>query len=136
MTSSFANTERFVRDIRGPAASILWILMLTGRSLNNEQLCRSTGYSDKSVKDGIDRLAAHGLVQDNGRAYGWSLKPQSQLPLPFRNLWQGHHGNFLEDGMETTNAETGRTQESACSQNQGTQDAPFAGAGSQDTPPR
>lgn len=134
MSNSLSEAERFVRDIRGAAASILWILMITGRSLNNEQLCQATGYSDKSVKDGVGRLAGYDLIQDNGRPYGWSVK--KQLPLPFRELWQGHHGKYLMDGdMETTDAQTGQTQESARSQNQGTQDAPVAGAGSQDTQP-
>ena len=113
--------ERFVRDIKGPAASILWVLLLSGSSLTKSQLERATGYSDKSVVKGLERLAGYGLVQDNGRAFGWSMA--KQLPLPFWELWQGHSGLLTQ---------TERRQEAACP-SPGSQ-VTRLGVGSQDTP--
>ncbi len=130
MADPFEQTQRFVRDIKGPAASILLVLLMSGRSLTQAQLEEATGYSDKPVRQGIDRLTDYGLLQNNGRYDGWCISPQ--LPLPFKELWQGHHGKFLEDGDD---AQTGQTQESAYSPATETQDAPPAGAGSQDTLP-
>lgn len=122
---------RFVRDIKGAAASILWILLLSGNSLTKEQLENATGYSDKPIAKGLQRLTEYGLVQDNGRYHGWSITSTKQLPLPLQALWQGHDGVLL-DGTES--AQTGRPQEVACS-TAGSQAPLLADVGSQDTPP-
>lgn len=124
MINSFVEQKRFVRDIRGAAASILWILLMSGRSLTNIDLEDATGYSDKPINQGTARLQEYGLIQDNGIA-GWSIANVTQLPLPFRELWQGFHGKHLMDN----NAQTGPTQESVWSYANG------AAAGSQDTLP-
>lgn len=132
---SHTEITQFVRDIRGAAASVLWVLMLTGRSLTGQELEEATGYSDKSVRSGLDRLATYGLIQDNGQLNGHSIN--GQLPLPFLQLWQGHHGKFIEDGVDdasiTDSAQTGRPQAAAYSPDG--HKFPLVDAGSQDTLP-
>lgn len=84
---TFVEQKRFVRDISGPAASVLLILLLSGRSLTAIELEDATGYSDKSVAAGLRRLEEYGLVQNNGRANGWSLVAgRMPLPLPLMEL--------------------------------------------------
>lgn len=81
---------RFIRSIKGAAASILWVLILSGRACTNEDLQLATNYSDKPIKDGLSLLEAEGLVQYNGKFNGWSLAGGFyQLPLPFHQLVAG-----------------------------------------------
>lgn len=80
---TFEEQVDLVRNLKGAAASILWILLLSGRSLTNKELQQATKYSDKSVKDGLDWLEPRGFVQFNGRANGYSLGiTMRQLPIP------------------------------------------------------
>lgn len=82
---TFEEQQDFVRNIRGASASILWILLLSGRSLTNKELQRSTGYSDKPVTDALSRLEPRGLVQFVGQHDGWTLG-SGLLRLPFSPL--------------------------------------------------
>ena len=47
-----------VRTLKGAAGSILWILLLSGRTLTAVQLQEATGYSDKPVSAALARLLA------------------------------------------------------------------------------
>jgi hypothetical protein len=87
---NFQEQEDFVRNIKGAPASILWILLLSGRSLDGKELQRATGYSDKPISDALAWLEPRGYVQFNGRQNGWSLGAGiRQLPLPFAALEDG-----------------------------------------------
>lgn len=90
MLDTWSEQVRFVRSLKGPAASILFALMLSGRSCTGQELELATNYTDKSVKDGLALLMAEGLVQYNGKFNGWSLSSGFyQLPLPFQQLSDG-----------------------------------------------
>lgn len=65
--------QDFVRNIKGAKASILLILLISGRSLTNRQLQESTGYSDKPVTDALAWLEPRGIVQYVGQVDGWTL---------------------------------------------------------------
>jgi hypothetical protein len=62
-----------VRSLQGSPASILIALMATGGSMLNKELCMWTGYSDKPIAEGVALLETLGMVQFNGRRYGWSI---------------------------------------------------------------
>jgi hypothetical protein len=69
------------------AAKILWILLLSGRSLTNKDLILTCDMSDKTIQQGLAWLEFKGLVQNNGKFNGWSLTAAvRQLPLPFTAL--------------------------------------------------
>lgn len=72
-----------VRNLKGAPSSVLWILLLSGRSLTADELCIATAYSDKSVRKALAWLEPRGLVQNNGHLNGWSIgRGMRQLPLP------------------------------------------------------
>lgn len=74
----------FVRGMSPAAAKILWILLLSGRSLTGKDLMFVCGMSDKTIQHGLAWLEFKGLVQNNGKFNGWSLTAAvRQLPLPF-----------------------------------------------------
>ena len=114
--------QDFMRSMPAVAAKILLMMLWTGRSLDGKEWAAAVDASDKTVTASLQWLAERGLAQDNGRLAGWSLP--NQLPLPFKELWQGHSGVYLEDEF----APTGQTQEIARSPQ-------VAAAGSQDTQP-
>lgn len=73
---------QLIRTIRGAPATILILLMLRGASMTNLEISRWTGYSDKPITTALITLQHLGLVQNNGRAHGWSLRAGAhQLPL-------------------------------------------------------
>lgn len=95
----FVEQQDFVRNIKGAAASILWILVLSGRTLTNRELQRATRYSDKPVTDALVWLEEREIVQYHGHYNGWSLAAGiKQLPLPFELPLPVD--NFLEAGPE------------------------------------
>lgn len=88
--NTWAEQMRFVRSIKGAAASILWILLLSGRACTQRELETATGYTDKPLMTGLALLEAERLIQYNGRRHGWSLSGGFyQLPLPFAQLAAG-----------------------------------------------
>lgn len=90
MMNTWPEQVRFIRSLKGAAASILWVLMLSGRTCTSKELELATNYSDKPVSDGLALLETEGIVQYNGKFNGWSLGPGFyQLPLPFRQLVNG-----------------------------------------------
>lgn len=97
-TNPFVQQKRFVRDLQGPAASILLILLLSGQSLTRNELIEATNYSKDSITTGIRRLDEYGLLNYDGKLQGWSLSPTRarQLNIFDRLLWQGHSGVLLE----------------------------------------
>lgn len=77
----------FVRGMSPAAAKILWILLLSGRSLTGKDLMFTCDMSDKTIQHGLAWLEFKGLVQNNGKFNGWSLTAAvRQLPLPFAAL--------------------------------------------------
>lgn len=77
----------FVRGMSPAAAKILWILLLSGRSLTAKDLRFPCAMSDKTIQQGLDWLEFKGLIQNNGKFNGWSLTAAiRQLPLPFAAL--------------------------------------------------
>ncbi len=94
--TEFIEQKRFVRDIKGAAASILHILFFSGRSLTGIELEDATGFTDKPIDAGLKRLSEYGLVQNNGHRVGWSLIP-GQL-----QLWQGHSGVLIGQSARLT----------------------------------
>ena len=90
MMNTWPEQVRFIRSLKGAAASILWVLMLSGRACTAKELELATNYSDKPVSDGLALLETEGIVQYNGKFNGWSLGPGFyQLPLPFHQLTNG-----------------------------------------------
>lgn len=97
---TFEEQVDLVRNLKGAAASILWILLLSGRSLTNKELQQATRYSDKSVKDGLDWLEPRGFVQFNGRVNGYSLGMTTrQLPIPAFLLTAAPDGVSASSGL-------------------------------------
>lgn len=76
---------KLMRSIAGPPATILMLLIINGGSLLNTDICYYTNYTGKTVAAALRALNGLGLVQNNGRAYGWSLR-SGQLPLPLTSL--------------------------------------------------
>ncbi len=77
----------FVRGMSAAAAKILWILLISGRSLDGRELEFACNLSDKPIKQGLAWLEFKGLIQNNGKFNGWSLTAAAkQLPLPHLQL--------------------------------------------------
>jgi hypothetical protein len=77
--------QEFVRNCKGAAASILLIMLFSGRSLTNRDLQQATGYSDKPVTDALGWLEPRGIVHYVSQADGWTLGP-GLARLPFSPL--------------------------------------------------
>lgn len=89
----------FVRSMSPAAAKILWILLLSGRSLTGKDLIFTCDMSDKTIQQGLTWLEFKGLVQNNGKFNGWSLTAAvRQLPLPFAALPGEGEAVALPDG--------------------------------------
>lgn len=90
----------FVRSMSPASAKILWILLLSGRSLTGKDLILTCDMSDKTIQQGLAWLEFKGLVQNNGKFNGWSLTAAvRQLPLPFAALpGEGEGSVALPDG--------------------------------------
>lgn len=88
--------EDFMRSMPDLAAKILLWLLWTGGAYTGKELAMATNAAPNSVTAAMAWLDKRGLTQNNGRLNGWSLSPQ--LPLPFKQLWQGHSGVHLESG--------------------------------------
>ena len=85
--TTWTEQKHFVRDIKGAAASILWILVISGRCLTNLQLEGACNYSGKPIAKALANLEERRIVTYHGRRNGWSLAgPLHQLPLPFAEL--------------------------------------------------
>lgn len=99
--------QDFVRNIKGAKASIIVILLISGRSLTNRQLQESTGYSDKPVTDALAWLEPRGIVQYVGQVDGWTLGaginklPFSQMRLAELTGW------LLQSGEQESPAAKG-----------------------------
>jgi hypothetical protein len=108
MDSSPARPERanfdalvdFVRNLRGAPASVLLILLLSGRSLTQKELEYATSFSDKPLKRAIAYLQRRGIVESCGSA-GWLMT------TTFRHSLMG----FLE---ESHGSVTPRTEHHRC----------------------
>lgn len=83
---TFEQQIDFVRNIKGAASSILFILILSGRSLEAKELEDATGYSDKPIKKALTWLEKRRFVQYNGHHHGWSVCRETQLLLPFIHI--------------------------------------------------
>lgn len=94
---NWTQQQDFMRSMPAVAAKILIMMLWANRSLTNQEWCQAVDATDKTVKASLDWLAERGLAQDNGRLEGWSLP--NQLPLPFKQLWQGHSGVYLPDSF-------------------------------------
>lgn len=99
--------QDFVRNIKGAKASIIVILLISGRSLTNRQLQESTGYSDKPVTDALAWLEPRGIVHYVGQVDGWTLGaginrlPFSQMRLSELTSW------LLQSGEQESPAAKG-----------------------------
>jgi DNA-binding GntR family transcriptional regulator len=71
---SFEEQSALLRRLKGAGASILWILLLSGRRLTAVELERATGYSDKPVRQALRELAGMGLVVHHGKRRGWQVR--------------------------------------------------------------
>lgn len=103
MSLSVAQSD-YIRGLKGSAATVFLALLLSGQSLTNKELQDCTGYSDKLVTDGLEKLQRRGLIQYNGHFYGWSLPaPTRQLPLfPAALLGRGTSSHSAPLGSEET----------------------------------
>jgi hypothetical protein len=82
-----ADRVQFFRAIRGAPATVLLLLMIRGAAMTNRDICRFTGYSDKTVTDAMGLLDGLKLTQYNGRTNGWSLSSgMGQMPLPIHDV--------------------------------------------------
>lgn len=83
--------RRMARDLSGPAASVLFALLLANGPVTATDLAKDwCGLSRLYVQKGLDRLADYGLVIHHGKRVGYAVNLQ-QLAL-----WQGHSGVYLE----------------------------------------
>lgn len=70
---SYLGQVDLVRSLRGAPASIVLILLLSGRPHTLQELEEATSYSDKPVRRAMRFLACRGVVGKSGGA-GWSLR--------------------------------------------------------------
>jgi hypothetical protein len=73
LPAEYINQVDLVRNFRGAPASIVLILLLSGRPHTQQELEEATSYSDKPVRRAIQFLACRGVVGEVG-AGGWSLR--------------------------------------------------------------
>ena len=69
-----------VRSFRGAPASIVLVLLLSGRPHTLQELEEATSYSDKPIRRAIRFLACRGVV-DKAGARGWSLRGEFRQHL-------------------------------------------------------
>lgn len=70
-----------VRALKGAPLSIVIVLMLEKRSVSHALLCQETGYSDRTVTQGLDFLVRNQIVTRCGHS-GFMLTGENyQLPL-------------------------------------------------------
>ena len=70
-----------VRALKGAPLSIVIVLMLQRRSVSHALLCQETGYSDKTVTQGLEYLISNQIVTRTGHT-GFQLTGENyQLPL-------------------------------------------------------
>lgn len=75
------------RGIKGAAASIIIVMHLLNRRTGHDELITLTGYSDKSVANGLRVLEIYGLAFSDSRFNGWQLTDKGrQLPLLGQSL--------------------------------------------------
>lgn len=97
MSDTWRHQQDFVRNTKGAGASVILILLLSGRSLTSRELQMATGYSDKPVTDALAWLEPRGYVQFNGHYEGWALG-RGLARLPFSPLQLGELMRFLANG--------------------------------------
>ena len=74
MVDSYPSQVDLVRNLRGAPASIVLILLLSGRPHSQQELEEATSYSDKPIKRAIHFLACRGVVDKTSG--GWSLQAE------------------------------------------------------------
>jgi hypothetical protein len=89
---SYVSQVDLVRSFRGAPASIVLILLLSGRPHSLRELEEATSYSDKPVRRAIRFLSCRGVVGKAGG--GWSLQEQFRRRIveSFRPPPSGPHG--------------------------------------------
>lgn len=88
----FQLTARQVRAYKGAAISILMLLMVERRPMNQGEMRRGTAYHDEAINDAVWMLREDGLIVETGR-YTWALLDgMRQLPI----------GATLPEGEETS----------------------------------
>lgn len=97
MSDAWREQQDFVRNLQGAGASIILILLFSGRSLTNKELQQATKYTDKPITDALEWLVPRGYVQYNGKQDGWALG-RGLAKLPFSPLQLGELMRFLADG--------------------------------------
>lgn len=70
-----------LRHCKGAAGSVLLALLLHDGPLTAVQLEQLTGYSDKPVREALQRLAALRYVDHHGRLQGWTLTDRARAAL-------------------------------------------------------
>jgi hypothetical protein len=74
---NWTQQQDFIRSIVRPmsaaAVKILLLLTLRGGSLTGRELEEGTGFSDKSIKEGLSFLERAGLIKHHGRLVGWGI---------------------------------------------------------------
>lgn len=121
MTTPWQEQQDFVRNVKGAGASVLLIMLMSGRSLTNRELQMATGYSDKPVTDALAWLEPRGIVHYISPSDGWALG-SGITRLPFSPLQLESIGNLLKSGSDTRLLPQVALAEATCSL--GTQAAP------------
>jgi len=79
MSEYYQKLATFIRQNRGAPISIFTLLLLSQRSLNNQQLQTATGYSYKTIQNALLQLEQQGILLNHGRQHGWTLNYQKPL---------------------------------------------------------
>jgi len=98
--TQFQEVEDFVRNIRGAGASILWVLLLSRRTLTKAELEQATNYSDAPIRKALHWLASREFVMHHGKNIGWSINRQHPLPFWSAILDDPDNMDFLPQNPE------------------------------------
>ena len=75
------NKQLNVRALKGAPLSIVIVLMLQKRSVSHALLCQETGYSDRTVTQGLEYLISNQIVTRMGHTGFMLTGDNYQLPL-------------------------------------------------------
>lgn len=98
-------TNQMVRELKGPALSVVVLLILNPGGVSQEFLERSSGYTDKPISQALAYLRETGRIVKT-RA-GWSLIAGLQLPLTYQEcLPCGDNLDTIGQGRKNSDSTT------------------------------
>ena len=97
MTVNIIDPIAIVRECKGPALAILWLLLVVKRPVSQEWLERHTGYTDKPVSQALEYLRETQRIDRNHA--GWVLREGIQLSLPILSESRNNSDSINNDSI-------------------------------------